>query len=239
MAMSPKAHNFCSYFIAACIYSATAYSRGVHKNGAGNFNGFLACLLWTLHFARRAFETLRLFKFSAKSVPVSDSLQEFLYYWIFSWLIASTVDVARPMPGWQQALGAVVWLLAEGCNAACHNTLSGLKKTQEERSFPPAGGRFLFGACACPHYLFEILSWIGFNVATGFCTAGCVFAAVGAVIMTCYANERHEHYKKLFDGVGGRPLYPKERTPIFPFLDLRPPSMLVEVFQAVLWFIAG
>ena len=45
-----------------------------------------------------------------------------------------------------------------------------------------------------------------------------LFMLVGAFIMTCWAIDRHESYK----------IKSIKHTPIFPYIDIRPPETLVK-----------
>ena len=79
----------------------------------------------------------------------------------------------------------------------------------------------LFGSVTSPHYFFEMLSWAGFNVATGAALPGVVFMTFGALVMTCYAIVRHEAAQRASPS--------KAHVPVFPFgIDVRPPQAVIE-----------
>jgi very-long-chain enoyl-CoA reductase len=65
--------------------------------------------------------------------------------------------------------------------------------------------------------LFEILSWVGFNLVTQ-TWAGVAFMLVGAGILSAWAHTRHVAYRKEFDGNGGRERYPEQRRALVPFV---------------------
>ena len=70
-----------------------------------------------------------------------------------------------------------------------------------------------------PHYLFEITSWIGYNILLKWKSLpSIIFMLVGAFIMTCWPIDRHESYK----------IKSIKHTPIFPFIDVRPPKTIVK-----------
>ena len=78
--LSPRLHNFVSYAGAALCFLSFSKHPTVF--------GSTACTLWVLHFARRCLETVFLFNFSSKVVPLADSVTEFIYYWVFAaWLV--------------------------------------------------------------------------------------------------------------------------------------------------------
>ena len=79
----------------------------------------------------------------------------------------------------------------------------------------PSGG--LFRLVSCPHYLFEIVVWIGFFAAAPN-DATRTFLWVGAAIMLVRALFRHRAYRRRFDGREGRPLYPRSRRALIPYV---------------------
>jgi very-long-chain enoyl-CoA reductase len=75
----------------------------------------------------------------------------------------------------------------------------------------------LFERVSSPHYLFEILSWVGFALVTQ-TWAALGFLTVGASILCGWARSRHLAYKKDFDGTGDKALYPPQRRALIPFV---------------------
>ena len=73
----------------------------------------------------------------------------------------------------------------------------------------------MFERVSSPHYLFEILSWVGFALVTE-TWAALAFLLVGAGILGAWAHSRHVAYKKDFDGLAGRELYPAARRALIP-----------------------
>ena len=220
--LSPRAHNFISYAGALLIFVVAWYAW--HSNGMAKSPGPWC---WVFHFLRRTLETLFVFNFSAASVPLADSVVEFAYYWLFALTIAYSLPEVPIVWCTREWVGIALFSVAELCNMRCHQTLANAKAKLGDRggNIRPRAvlkGSFLFNVVTAPHYLFEILAWVGFNVATGFTHAGVLFNALGATIMTCYAIESHERCHAEF----GR-TYPAHRTPIFPACDLRPPRALV------------
>jgi very-long-chain enoyl-CoA reductase len=204
--LSPRLHNFVSYAGAALCFLSFSKHPTVF--------GSTACTLWVLHFARRCLETVFLFKFSSKVVPLADSVTEFIYYWAFAaWIstsIPTNVDDASA-----STVGITVWALAELFNFVCHVKLAMNASNKKSRlaGFP------LFSYVTMPHYFFEVLSWVGFNMTLSWqCLASEVFMCVGALIMTCWAVQKHEAY-------GSRET---PHTPIFPLIDIRPPRAVVD-----------
>lgn len=212
--LSPRLHNVVSYAGASAVFAA-ALPTGASPTSAG-------ALMWHAHFARRALEAAFLFRFSASAVPVRVSLLEFAYYWSFAAWIAGSAPGWTDGGGWRAALGLAAWGAGELFNFRCHAALAANPAGPGgERRRVDARRGCLFGCVTSPHYLFEMCSWAGFNVVTGGARPGLAFAALGALVMTCYAVVRHEAAQRASPS--------SDHTPVFPFgIDLRPPRPIIE-----------
>ena len=176
----------------------------------------LAVFLWLCHFGRRAAEAQVVHQYGQPSVPTADTALELAYYWAFAaWIghaFATGADRLQGPP-WVSALGLVLFAWAEWGNNRVHRLLAKIRrgKANPARRAVPHGPAFAL--VSCPHYGFEILSWVAFNVACGATAAGAAFAALGAAILTFYALRKHAAYKKEFKtGV------PSERKAIIPYV---------------------
>lgn len=182
--LSPRVHNAVSYGGACVVYALCVCLFGGVDFAHPTAPATVGFTLWTLHFLRRTAETLFLFEFGAASVKWDDSVTEFLYYWLFGFFVWWQLSGATQGAAWTAIPAAVVavavgaWAVSEYANFRCHHSLRNLKRSTQQqvggsaRTFPPAGLAFLFGHVACPHYTFEILSWVFFNLATGFTVSG-------------------------------------------------------------------
>ena len=189
----------------------------VSKTGVSEWQTLMA-ILFTLHFIKREFETIFIHRFGNDTMPVSNIFKNSGYYWLFAiWIAYATLHPLYTMPPNlnQRNLGVGLFVIAELCNLKAHVDLRNLR---------PAGSRIrkvpntlLFSLVSCPNYLCEILAWVGFTLASQSVAAG-VFTLVGAAQMTQWALQKHKRYRREFDGVDGRELYPKGRKAIMPFL---------------------
>lgn len=209
-ALPPRVHNALSYGVAALVLPLCLQwgePRTLWIAGA-----------WIFHFARRTAEALFVHRYSGRKVPPLDYLVEYLYYWGFAYWIAhglnasSAGEVATPL----FALGLSIFVLGEAGNAWAHQKLRALRTSMgtSERKVPRGGA---FELVACPHYLFEITSWVGFAIMTRV-TGALVFLGLGAAILATYARTRHLAYQKEFDGRDGRALYPTTRRALVPLV---------------------
>lgn len=206
--MQPRLHNTLSYSLAAVVFLLVVpWSRPTTGLVLG---------LWVFHFVRRTLESLFVHRYSGRLVPPADYLVEYVYYWGFAAAIAWSVG----QPSWTlpstplTLLGVLIFLLGEAGNSWAHQKLRALRSASGEvkRQIPRGG---LFEWVSCPHYLFEITSWIGFALITRVLPSY-AFLVLALGIVTSYAFARHQRYKAEFDGTDGKELYPAGRRAIFP-----------------------
>jgi len=208
--LSPRVHNTLSYSIAAMVLPSFA---PLQKPGV-----LLIVGLWVAHFARRTIESLCVHRYSGRAVPPGEFLIEYLYYWGFSGWIAYGLNAevwtlpSRPLV----ALGLVLFVIGEGGNTWAHWKLRALRRDAltSQRSIPQGG---LFELVSCPHYLFEITTWLGFALMSQVMGA-IAFLALGTCILGYYATLRHRAYRYSFDGREGRQQYPTRRRALVPFI---------------------
>jgi very-long-chain enoyl-CoA reductase len=208
--LSPRFHNAFSYGVAVLVLPLSLNWQRPEV--------FWIAVPWVFHFARRTFESLFVHRYGGRPIPPTDYIVEYLYYWGFAYWIARGVSAfswSEPSPVFA-GIGVVVFLLGEGGNTWAHRKLRALRAQSgiAERSLPRGG---MFEVVSCPHYLFEITSWIGFSFLARV-PGAFAFLVLGAGIVTSYALARHRAYKKDFDGAAGKPLYPASRRAIFPFI---------------------
>lgn len=207
--MAPRVHNVLSYSVAACsLPLAVCWMSGPRLTT-------LVVALWVLHFVRRTAESLWVHRYSGRPVPWTDALVEYVYYWGFgawigwAWATTSTVSSSAAT-----LVGVVLFTVGEAGNAWAHVALRRLRSRAgvAERALPSGG---LFELIDCPHYLFEILSWLGFALVASVVVSW-VFALAVTGILTAYAHTRHRRYLAEFDGRDGRPAYPARRRALVP-----------------------
>jgi very-long-chain enoyl-CoA reductase len=174
-----------------------------------------AAVMWVFHFARRASESAWVHRYGKAAVPTGDVVTEYLYYWGFAaWNAFSLTSPSYHGPAQSLVLlGVAVFAVAELGNARAHRVLRDLRPVGTKTRLIPRG--FLFERVSCPHYLFEILSWVGFALVTE-TWAALGFLLVGAGILGSWAHARHVAYRKDFDGLEGRELYPAARRALIP-----------------------
>jgi very-long-chain enoyl-CoA reductase len=201
--------------MALLVFVAVAGVRVSTSTASVSIAVAIAGALWCLHFARRAAESAAVHRYGKRLVPITDVVIEYVYYWGFAaWNAFSLTSPSyRAANAVLVALGIGVFALAELGNAKAHRMLRDLRPSGSARRAIPRG--FLFERVSCPHYLFEISSWVGFALVAQ-TWAALAFLVVGAGILASWAHTRHLAYRKDFDGRDGRELYPAERRALIP-----------------------
>lgn len=178
----------------------------------------LLALLFTLHFIKRELETVLVHRFGTDTMPVTNIFKNSGYYWVFAfWIAHITMHPLYTMPACssQRTFGVGLFLVSELLNLKCHIDLRNLRPEGTRIRKVPHG--ILFNLVSCPNYMFEVLSWVGFTLASQ-SVAAAAFTLVGAAQMTLWAIQKHKRYRKEFDGKDGREAYPKGRRAIVPFI---------------------
>lgn len=206
--MRPRVHNVVSYCITLLVFLGVLLWR--ERAARWSLGAELSAALWSAHFLRRSLESAFVHRYTKPRVGPGDYLTEYLYYWGFGAWIAwslSAPSALEPAP-WLRASGLVLFVAAEAGNARAHWILRGLRSAGGREKRIPHG--FLFERVSCPHYLCEILSWVGFNLVVP-SLGGIAFMLVGAGILASWAHTRHVAYRREFDGQEGRESYPANR----------------------------
>ncbi|XP_076637854.1 very-long-chain enoyl-CoA reductase [Colletes latitarsis] len=177
----------------------------------------VAAICWTVHYAKRLYETLFVHRFSHATMPLRNLFKNCSYYWLFAMYVAYHVN--HPLYTAPSCLkfctGLTLFTLCELGNLSTHLALRNLRPPGTNvRKIPVATDNpftVLFNFVSCPNYTYEIGSWIGFTIMTS-CFSAAVFTAAGAYQMTVWALGKHKAYKKEFSQ------YPKSRKAVFPFI---------------------
>lgn len=216
--MRPRLHNLLSYAGAQLVFVVVAAAQVASRSGALQVMPLSACIggaMWLLHFSRRTSESAFVHRYTKPSVPLGDVLTEYVYYWGFAawnaWSLFAK-SYREPSQVWL-LLGSAIFVTAQLGNAKAHRMLRELRAPGASTRAIPRG--FLFERVSCPHYLFEIMTWVGFALATQTWSA-LAFLLVGAGILGSWAHARHLAYRKDFDGQDGRELYPPARRALIP-----------------------
>ncbi|XP_065331387.1 probable very-long-chain enoyl-CoA reductase art-1 [Cloeon dipterum] len=177
----------------------------------------IAALCWSVHYAKRLFETVFVHRFSHSTMPMFNLFKNCSYYWLFTAYVAYHVNhpLFTPPSDTQMYVSLGLFGVSQLGNLSIHVALRNLRPPGTTvRKIPmPTSNPFtgLFNLVSCPNYTYEFGSWASFTAMTQCLPAG-LFALAGLYQMTVWAIGKHKLYKKEFSN------YPKGRKAILPLL---------------------
>ncbi|XAR53556.1 3-oxo-5-alpha-steroid 4-dehydrogenase (NADP(+)) [Bertholletia excelsa] len=146
----------------AFLASAASLAFGFHAHEIISFNKIMLLnLVLTIHFFKRIFEVLFVHKYSG-GMFLDAAICISLSYLIST---ATMIYSQHLTQGLQQPpldltrVGISLFVIGEIGNLYHHFLLSNLRKKGDKEYKIPKGG--LFNLVVCPHYLFEIMSFVG------------------------------------------------------------------------------
>lgn len=158
-----------------------------------------------LHFVKRCLEVLFVHRYGGP-IDVPTTLQIMTSYslvgWFGVWLLAKPVATLDAV----FALGGALYVVGEAGNLAHHVLLAKLRE-RETGYFIPRGG--LFEKVACPHYLFELVAWLGMAMMWRRSEMYLVLVSMTAYLAT-RARKNDAWYRERF------PDYPASRRALVP-----------------------
>jgi len=164
-----------------------------------------------LHFSKRVIEVLFIHRYSGGMAIDSVVLISFIYSFLAACLLyVMQISESLPSPSMNlMPLGILLFIVGMSGNLYHHYLLSRLRKDGAKGYRIPQGGLFEF--VVCPHYLFEIIDFVGLafisQTAFGFCTATTV-----SLYLLGRSLSTREWYVKKFEG------FPSHRKALIPFL---------------------
>ena len=175
--------------------------------GAGNGREVLLSAMVASHFAKRILESLFVHEYSGDMCRATAGGIG-VYYALMSALV---LHQQASLPAAVYAAGAgglraavLLFVIGEAGNGWHHWRLAVLRRATQGQGTTgnaaspyvlPTGG--LFGAVVSPHYLFEVVAWVGMAVASGH-VSSYLLAASMAVYLAGRADATHKWYADKF-----------------------------------------
>ena len=159
------------------------------------------------HFGKRTLEVLFVHKYSGNMQPLTLGIIVFSYALmggLISWLNANAIikmDVLF-------YLGIVFIIVGESGNFYHHKLLADLRKNELGYHIPRGGW---FEYATCPHYFFELLTWLGLVLVSRHFFTVLVFVAMLGYL-TARSIKTRQWYRSRF------PDYPKDHKFMIPFI---------------------
>ena len=124
---------------------------------------------------------------------------------LISWLNAEPIKSMDPL----FIIGILLFIIGDGGNFYHHKLLAKLRKTDEGGYTIPKGGWFEYATC--PHYFFELLTWLGIVFLSRHLFTVLVFIAMLGCL-TGRSIKTRQWYRDRF------PEYPKDHKFMIPFI---------------------
>lgn len=172
------------------------------------------------HFLKRELESLFVHRFSNATMPLKNLFVNCAYYWLLNGAFIGYF-LFHPKytdPKWSPlTLAALIstFIGAEGLNFICHMILRNLRPAGTKSRGIPRG--YGFNIVSCANYFWEVIAWASF-AGLSKCVPAYIFLAATVYILSQWSLARHRRYIKEFDGKEGKPLYPRNRKALIPFL---------------------
>lgn len=186
----------------------------LHSNFNSTLYQQLIFIAVTLHFAKRCLESLFLHKYSGKISIVTTFFIAWAYSSI-SYTIHESVNIFTELEKVESDVNISLWigfsifLIGQGSNLYHHILLTKLRSGGNKEYKIPEGG--LFGLVNCPHYLSEIIGWIGISIMSRYLIVFGLTYIMAAYLVARSINTTKWYQEKIPD-------YPKDRKSIIPFL---------------------
>ena len=168
--------------------------------------------LLLVHFVKRLFEVVAVHKYSG-TMPSKQATVIGAYYALITLMISSFALPFDKVDSSLQNVGLCLFAVGSLGNLYHHWLLSQLrsksKQTDSKRYIPPRGGLFSF--VAAPHYLFEVIAWLGIALVAQQTNAMLVVAS-----MASYLSGRARATNKFYLDVFTDQEWPRSRNAIFP-----------------------
>ncbi|TGN10219.1 DUF1295 domain-containing protein [Leptospira ilyithenensis] len=205
--VSPKVGMFIIYFLPILAYLYTWNTSDNPKL----FYQWITLIAFVIHFGKRCLEVLFLHKFSGKIGMLGVFFITIAYSNIG--LITGSLhnhtseSHVTQIPVWWTALGATFFSIGQIGNLYHHILLTKLRSGNEKEYKIPNQG--LFQKLVCPHYFFELVSWLGFAILSTYADSFFIL-----MIMTAYLSGRSNRTREWY--IEKLPGFPLERKRILP-----------------------
>jgi len=177
----------------------------------------LLIFLWDLHFVRRCIEAIWVHKFSnlTEKIPLFEVIGVIFYYYFFAFWIGASANAGNrsiiTVPSVLVTVFSVTFVISEIGNLICH-----IQLRNNNRLFGWPRG-FLFEYVVCPHYFFELTTWVSFALLTMLLSA-MAFAFVSFCVLYKFARERLQKYRFKYNGDNDIESFPRHIKAFIPLV---------------------
>jgi protein-S-isoprenylcysteine O-methyltransferase Ste14 len=179
-----------------------------------NISRIIFLSLWLLHYLPRTFIYPFRQSGGSKPFPLVVAMMAFAFNCLNGFVNGHAVFHLLDYPAawlssWPFIAGTILFAAGLIINKTADEKLRGLRRENPTEYQVPRG--WLFEYISCPHYLGEIIEWLGWAVLT-WSAAGLAFSAFTFANLFPRAIRSHAWYRAKF------PDYPRRRKAIIPFI---------------------
>lgn len=174
---------------------------------SANFIQWVVFAAVFIHFSKRTLESLFLHKYSRPTGAINTLIIALFYSqaaFTVSWLNRDPIPAVDPM----FLFGIILFLIGIAGNFYHHKLLADMRR-ESSGYFIPHGG--LFRYVVCPHYLFEIVGWLGIALISRHTAVWMNLLAMSS-FLAGQGLRALSWYRATFED------FPKSRKAILPFL---------------------
>ncbi|MBN8580296.1 MAG: DUF1295 domain-containing protein [Anaerolineae bacterium] len=168
---------------------------------------WLVYIAVAFHFIKRVLESLFVHKYAGK-IDLPTTLMIASFYSLAASMLGWLNQNPFPAPDGWTYLGILLYIVGIIGNFYHHKLLADLRKNSLDY-FIPKGG--LFEVVVCPHYLFEILIWLGIALLSRHLMAWLILLFIVMYLTTRSWRALKWYHEKFKD-------FPKDRKGILPFI---------------------
>ena len=195
------------------LLTSTGFAAFHALADGGNGRALLVACALVAHFGKRLLEVRCVHKYSGTADMAAGTFIGVYYALVcvviagFQALVPAGVYTAAP---WSLPAGLALFATGQIGNGACHKALADMREGDDAKYVLPRGG--IFEYAACPHYGFELVSWLGVAVLALQLNAFLVFCG-----MASYLGGRSVATSKWYRAKF-KEEYPASRRNMVPFL---------------------
>lgn len=191
------------YFVPIVVLTIAGWSYLLNAT----FVQWAVYLAVVLHFMKRVLESLFLHRYSGP-IDWSTTVLIACVYSLASGMLGFVNREPLPAPDLWFSVGVFLFVVGVAGNFYHHKLLADLRKNSLEY-FIPKGG--LFEYVVCPHYLFEILIWLGIALLSRHLVAFIILFFIVFYLSARALRVLKWYHEKFKD-------FPKDRKAILPFV---------------------
>jgi len=186
---------------------------------SGSYRDILK-LCYSIHFIRRTLEVLFIQTYTGGTPIKRESVSEFIYYAVMGFLngysLSRSITHSKKVKlssKMQFYIGILLFAIGQVGNCYCHFSLEQQKQANSPKRFIPKG--LFFDSVIAPHYSFEIITWVGYTLASGANLGSLLLLAATLGVLPKWSKVKKEALLKLAESASEKGMIAKKAL-LFP-----------------------